>query len=133
LNLALTQFRTFGEQLNQLTAPDGSLSLSLSNIQRITDDLEKDDNINLTLQDLRASSAKLKAIMNSLGPSLEETGRNIKDATATLRSEPWRLVWPSTKKYPAEQPPAATGQTVFTSKPPKSTRPGPTPTRRSSR
>jgi len=134
LNLALTQFRTFGEHLNQLTAPDGSLSVSLSNIERITDDLQKNDNIKITLQDLRASSEKLKATLNSLGPSLEETGRNIKDATATLRSEPWRLIWPSTKKYPAtEQPPAAGGRTVATSKPPKSARSGPTPTPRGSR
>lgn len=108
LNLALVQFRTFGEQLNQLTAHDSSLSRSLDNIQQITDDLTKNDNIKVTLQNLRDSSEKLKATMNSIGPSLQETGRNIKDATATLRSEPWRLVWPSTKKYP-DSTPAATG------------------------
>ena len=133
LNLALAQFRTFGEQLNQLTAPDGSLSVSLSNIQRITDDLQKNDNIKITLQDLRASSQKLKATMNSLGPSLEESARNIKDATATLRSEPWRLIWPSSKKYPTTEQPSTTGGTVAASKPPKSARSGPTPTRRGSR
>ena len=133
LNLALAQFRTFGEQLNQLTAPEGSLSVSLSNIQRITDDLQKNDNIKITLQDLRASSQKLKATMNSLGPSLEESGRNIKDATATLRSEPWRLIWPSSKKYPTTEQPSTTGGTVAASKPPKSVRSGPTPTRRGSR
>ncbi len=133
LNLALSQFRTFGEQLNQLTAPDGSLSVSLSNIQRITDDLQKNDNIKITLQDLRASSEKLKTTMNSLGPSLEESGRNIKDATATLRSEPWRLIWPSSKKYPATEQPSTTGGTVAASKPPKSAHSGPTPTRRGSR
>src|SRR5438477_12021233 len=134
LNLALTQFRTFGDHLNQLTAPDGSLSVSLSNIQRITDDLQKNDNIKITLQDLRASSEKLKATLNSLSPSLEESGRNIKDATATLRSEPWRLVWPSTKKYPTtEQPPVPGGQAVAASKPPKSARAGATPIRRGPR
>ena len=134
LNLALTQFRTFGDHLNQLTAPDGSLSVSLSNIQRITDDLQKNDNIKVTLQNFRASSEKLKATMNSLAPSLQESGRNIKDATATLRSEPWRLVWPSSKKYPAtEQSPTPAGQTVATAKPAKSARSGPTPTRRGSR
>jgi ABC-type transporter Mla subunit MlaD len=134
LNLALTQFRAFGDHLNQLTAPDGSLSVSLSNIQRITDDLQKNDNIKVTLQNFRASSEKLKATMNSLAPSLQESGRNIKDATATLRSEPWRLIWPSSKKYPAtEQSPTPAGQTVATAKPPKSARSGPTPTRRGSR
>ena len=133
LNLALTQFRTFGDHLNQLTAPDGSLSVSLSNIQRITDDLQKNDNIKVTLQNFRASSEKLKATMNSLAPSLQESGRNIKDATATLRSEPWRLIWPSSKKYPTTEQPSTTGGTVAASKPPKSARSGPTPTRRGSR
>src|SRR5438552_7118832 len=133
LNLALTQFRTFGDHLNQLTAPDGSLSVSLSNIQRITDDLQKNDNIKVTLQNFRASSEKLKATMNSLAPSLQESGRNIKDATATLRSEPWRLIWPSSKKYPAAEQPPTTERTVAASKPPKSARSGPTPTRRGSR
>ena len=133
LNLALTQFHTLGEHLNQLTAPDGSLSVSLSNIQRITDDL-KNDNIKVTLQNFRNASEKLKATMNSLGPSLQESGRYIKDATATLRSEPWRLVWPSTKKYPAtEQPPVPGGQAVAASKPPKSARAGATPIRRGPR
>src|SRR6266403_69795 len=73
LNLALTQFKTFGEHLNQLTAPEGSLSVSLSNIQRITDDLQKNDNIKVTLQNFRESSEKLKATMNSIGPSLQES------------------------------------------------------------
>jgi len=133
LNLALTQFRSFGDHLNQLTAPDGSLSVSLSNIQRITDDLQKNDNIKVTLQNFRESSEKLKATMNSIGPSLQESGRNLKDATATLRSEPWRLIWPSSKKYPAAEQPPTTERTVAASKPPKSARSGPTPTRRGSR
>ena len=133
LNLALTQFRSFGDHLNQLTAPDGSLSVSLSNIQRITDDLQKNDNIKVTLQNFRESSEKLKATMNSIGPSLQESGRNLKDATATLRSEPWRLIWPSSKKYPATEQPPTTERTVAASKPPKSARSGPTPTRRGSR
>src|SRR5438477_12733550 len=75
LNLALTQFRTFVDHLNQLTAPDGSLSVSLSNIQRITDDLQKNDIIKVTLQNFHAASAKLKATMHSLAPSLHDIGR----------------------------------------------------------
>ena len=58
----------------------------------------------------------------------------MKDATATLRSQPWRLVWRSTKKYPTTEQRSATGErTVATSKPPKSAHSGPTPTRRGSR
>jgi hypothetical protein len=131
LNLALLQFRTFGEHLNELTAEDGSLSKSLSNVQRITEDLTKNDNIKVTLENLRDSSEKLKTTLSSLGPSLQESARNVKDATATLRSEPWRLVWPSTKKYPETAPAGnAPGQAIAVSQTARSSRPSPTPTRR---
>jgi phospholipid/cholesterol/gamma-HCH transport system substrate-binding protein len=102
LNLALVQFRTLGENLNQLTGPSSPLSTSLGNLQKVTEDLTKNDNIDVTLQNFRASSEKLKSTLNSVGPSLEQTGRNVADATATLRSQPWRLIWPSTKTYPGD-------------------------------
>src|ERR1700736_1386132 len=37
LNQALTQFKTFGAHLVDLTSPDGSLTQSLDNLQRISD------------------------------------------------------------------------------------------------
>ncbi len=43
-------------------------------------------------------------MMNALAPDLKATGSNVKDLTETVRTEPWRLVWPSTKKYPEDQP-----------------------------
>lgn len=107
LILALTQFRTLGENLNQLTGPNSLLSSSLGNLQRVTEDLTKNDNIEVTLQNFRASSEKLKSTLDSVGPSLQEAGRNVKDATATLRSQPWRLIWPSTKSYPSDTGPAS--------------------------
>ncbi len=131
LNLALTQFRTLGENLNHITGPDSSLSSSLQNLQRTTEDLNKNDNIDVTLQNLRVSSEKLKSTLNSLGPSLEAIGHNVEDATATLRTQPWRLIWPSTKKYPAETEPtvAAQARTQTT----KKARSSPTPSRTSRR
>src|SRR6266480_6092544 len=45
LNLALTQFKTLGEHLNQLTGPESALSSSLSNLNQITTDLTKNDNL----------------------------------------------------------------------------------------
>lgn len=133
LNLALIQFRTFGEHLNSLTGPDGSLTNSLANIENLTDDLTKNDNIDKTLENLRTSSEKLKSTLNSLGPSLQESGQNIKDMTATLRSQPWRLVWPSTKKYAQDEQPVATGQRPGGSRISRTQHPTPTPARRSSR
>ncbi|MEP6821919.1 MAG: hypothetical protein ABI946_06165, partial [Chthoniobacterales bacterium] len=30
------------------------------------------------------------------------TGANVKDLTQTVKTQPWRLIWPSTKKYPED-------------------------------
>jgi ABC-type transporter Mla subunit MlaD len=132
LNLALGEFKTFGEHLVDLSAPDGALSQSLNNIEKISTELTANHNINVSLQNFRDSSERLKATMNDLGPA----GRNIKDFSETVKTQPWRLIWPSTKKYPEEQRQASTtasaGQTINVR---KSTRrkatPTPTPTRRS--
>ena len=134
LNLALTQFKTLGEHLCWLTEPDGALSSSLTNLKQLTGDLTKNDNIAVTLQNFRASSEKLKSTLTSLGPSLQQSAENVKDATATLKSEPWRLVWPSTKKYPENaQPGIPAGQNIKAAKAARSPRPSPTPARRASR
>ena len=128
LNVALGEFKTFGEHLVDLSAPDGALSHSLNNIEKISADLTANNNIKVSLQNFRDSSERLKATMNDLGPA----GRNIKDFSETVKTQPWRLIWPSTKKYPEEQRQTAStvGQTINVR---KSTRakPSPTPTRRS--
>src|SRR5438445_10154028 len=92
LNLALTQCKTLGEHLNQLTGPESALSSSLTHLKQLTSDLTKNDNIAVTLQNFRTSSEKLKSTLTSLGPSLQASGENVTEATATLKSEPWRLI-----------------------------------------
>ncbi len=133
LNLALGQFKTLGEHLNQLTGPESALSSSLSNLKQITNDLTKDNNLAVTLQNFRGSAEKLKSTLTSLGPPLQESAENLKQATATLKVQPWRLIWPSTKKYPEETESASTGQNVKAAKSSKSSRASPTPARRASR
>jgi phospholipid/cholesterol/gamma-HCH transport system substrate-binding protein len=100
LTLGLGQFKIFTEHLNEITASDSSLSKSLAHIEDLSNQLTKNDNITVTLANFRDSSEKLKAAFDSLGPDLEATLRNTKDFTGTLRAQPWRLIWPSTKKYP---------------------------------
>jgi uncharacterized phage infection (PIP) family protein YhgE len=108
LNMALAQMRTFSENLTNLTARDSSLSIALKNVEKISADLTSNDNIKITLQNFRESSNELKSVMSDLrrlGPDLKESGDNVKDLTLTLKSEPWRLIWPSTKKYPPQNQP----------------------------
>jgi phospholipid/cholesterol/gamma-HCH transport system substrate-binding protein len=124
LNLALVQFRTFGEHLNEITAPEGSLSKSLKHIEEISRELTANDNIKVTLQNFRTSSEKLKSMMNELAPDLKASGDNIKDLTETVRTQPWRLIWPSTKKYPQDE--QTQGNTITVRKTTKA-RPSPMP------
>src|SRR5262249_49492628 len=100
LNLALTQFKTFGEHLSDLTKPDSALSHSLTNIEKISTSLTDNNNIEGTLQNLRASSERLKIATNELQPA----GENIKQFSETIKTQPWRLIWPTTKKYPEASP-----------------------------
>ena len=127
LTLALGEFKTFGTHLVDITAPDSALSLSLTNIQKISTSLSENNNIEVTLQNLRASSEKLKITVTDLGP----VGQNLKEFSETVKTQPWRLIWPSTKKYPQEQQQtAAAGQQPITVRKSTRTRPSPTPTRR---
>jgi ABC-type transporter Mla subunit MlaD len=111
LTLALGQFKTFGQHLVDLTAPDSALSHSLANIEKISTSLTDNDNIEVTLRNLRSSSEKLKVATTDLGPA----GENIKQFSETIKTQPWRLIWPTSKKYPEASPtPAVAGQGTTT-------------------
>lgn len=112
LNMSLAQFRTFAENLTNLTSRDSSLSIALKNIERISSELSGNDNIEVTLQNFRESSQKLKSTINDLGPDLKAAGDNVKELTATVKSEPWRLIWPSKKKESPTPTPAQDTITV---------------------
>lgn len=124
LNQALGQFKTFGEHLVDLSAPDSALSHSLTNIEKISTSLSGNNNIEITLQNLRASSEKLKATVSDLGP----TGQNIKEFSETIKSQPWRLIWPSTKKSPEKSPTPAAAEATITVRKSTKAKPSPAPT-----
>jgi ABC-type transporter Mla subunit MlaD len=122
LNLALTQFKTFGEHLSDLTAPDSALTHSLSNIEKISTSLTENNNIEVTLRNLRTSSENLKGAIADLGPA----GENIKEFSQTIKTQPWRLIWPTTKKYPEASPtPAIAREGTITVRKTAQTRPRP--------
>jgi ABC-type transporter Mla subunit MlaD len=125
LTLALGQFKTFGEHLSVLTAPDSALSQSLTNIQKISTSLTENNNIEVTLQNLRTSSQKLKLAATDLEPA----GENIKQFSETIKTQPWRLIWPTTKKYPETSPtPAAASRGTITVRKTARAKPRPTAT-----
>jgi predicted RNase H-like nuclease (RuvC/YqgF family) len=132
LNMSLAQFRTFTENLTNLTARDSSLSVALKNVEKISTDLSSNDNIQITLQNFRDSSDKLKGILadlSQLGPDLKASGTNVKELTETVKTQPWRLIWPSTKKYPQDEAAAAEAAPVK-KKPQRRPAASPTPSSR---
>jgi hypothetical protein len=124
LNQALSQVKLFGEHIADMTAPDSPLSHSLNNIEKISNSLTENKNIELTLQNLRTSSEKLKVTINDLGP----TGQNIKEFSETIKSQPWRLIWPGTKKSPEKSPTPAAGEATITVRKSTKAKPAPSPT-----
>src|SRR5437764_2405919 len=110
LNQALGKFKEFGEHLVDLTAPDGSLTQSLNNLETITSSLTENDNIKVTLQNFRDSSEKLKSTMRDLAP----VGQNIAEFSETLKTQPWRLILPATKKYPEKSAAPSAAEATIT-------------------
>ncbi|HEY6206299.1 MAG TPA: MlaD family protein [Chthoniobacterales bacterium] len=130
LNQALGKFKEFGGHLVDLTAPEGPLTESLTNLETITNSLTENDNIKVTLQNFRDSSEKLKSTMRDLAP----VGQNIADFSETIKTQPWRLILPSTKKYPEKAAAAAgTSEGTITVRKSAKAKSSPTPSRTSSR
>src|SRR5216110_2077337 len=124
MNQALSQIKLFGEHIADMTAPDSALSHSLNNIEKISTSLTENNNIEITLQNLRSSSEKLKVTINDLGP----TGQNIKEFSETIKSQPWRLIWPGTKKSPEKSSTPAPSEATITVRKSAKPRPSATPT-----
>ena len=93
-----------------------SLKKSLASVEKITRDLDN-DNLKVTLANFRSASVELNSVvknanrsvnslngtLENLGPELVSTGKNAAQFTDTIKRQPWRIIWPSTKKYPSEQ------------------------------
>jgi hypothetical protein len=66
---------------------------------------------------------------------LEPVGENIKEFSQTVKTQPWRLIWPTTVKYPEASPtPAIAREGTITVRKTAKTKPQPhaTPATRTS-
>jgi phospholipid/cholesterol/gamma-HCH transport system substrate-binding protein len=110
LSQALVQVKSFGEHMADLTAPNSALSHSLNSIEKISSSLTENDNLKVTLQNFRDASDKLKLTMRDLEP----VGKNIAEFSDTIKTQPWRLVYPTTKKYPEKSPAPSSSEATIT-------------------
>lgn len=85
--------------VEQLTGPGSDLAKTLRNAQKFTSDLTNNQDINSTLRNFRRASENLNSTVSGLGTQFSAIGGNLEQATDTVKRQPWRLIWPSTKKY----------------------------------
>lgn len=98
-----------GQSLNhlaELTGPDGSLSKTFKNAEKFTAELTANDDAAATMRNFRGASENLNRTLTQLGQQFGNIGSNLEQASDTVKKQPWRLIWPTTKKY--EDAPAAT-------------------------
>jgi len=82
------------QNMKRLTEPDSELSLAVANFEHLTG---PDADLSLTLRNT-------KIFMETLnGSHVRQVIDNTQQLTDTLKREPWRLVWPSTKVYPSDK------------------------------
>ncbi len=92
--------------LNELTGPEGSLAKTMKNAEKFTGDLANNKNIDRTLGNFQKVSERLNTVVGELGPKFSAVGSNLEQASALVKHQPWRLIWPATKKYPDDRLPA---------------------------
>ena len=117
LDDTVEQLRTFSGNLVDLTSDGGPLRTSLEDINAITTDLADNRRIQVALENfedaaktfretsstLNRTSLTLNDTLSDIRPNLLRISVNMRDATDTIKRQPWRLVWPSTKKYPGDE------------------------------
>ena len=127
LDGTLDNFRLVGSNLKTLTDKDGPVDSALSGVQttlqsvqstlqgfqQITAQVNKDNNLEKTLANLNSSSERLKAFLGQLQGSCNTALANINgmfsslnEVSVKLKTQPWRIIWPNTIKYPQKPEPS---------------------------
>ncbi len=126
LQASITNIRRIGENVGAITTKDGALDQALINLRELTGKLAVDDGpliqaivklkdaidqvtakgaLTKTVQNLRDASARLDRMLMRVDPDLTSTLRNTNQLTDTLKRQPWRVIFPVTKKYPEDDLP----------------------------
>jgi phospholipid/cholesterol/gamma-HCH transport system substrate-binding protein len=117
LTEAVKNFRSVGGNLKVMTEKGGSFDVSLeklrdslNRVQDITAQVQKDNNLEKMLANFNAASARLKSELDELNgtlttslPRLNEIIEDFGELSDKLKHQPWRIVWPTTIKYPQDQ------------------------------
>ncbi len=97
------------KNLEELTGKESPLAETIRNARDFTGKLSSNEDIGATLKNFRKASEKLNTTVSGVNsavkkitPCLDTTVHNAAQFTDTIKRQPWRLIWPSTKKYPED-------------------------------
>jgi ABC-type transporter Mla subunit MlaD len=94
------------DNVRALTGPESSLAKTMKNAEVFTADLRNNQDLKLTLQNTRRATAGLNDTLGEIRMKFSAVAGNLEQASDTVKRQPWRLIWPSTKKY--DEPSSAT-------------------------
>jgi len=89
--------------LIKLTGPESALARATENAEQFTAKLAKNKDVEETLRNFRLTSEKLNSTVEEIGGKFTVVGANLQQASDTVKHQPWRLIWPTTKKYPEDE------------------------------
>ncbi len=96
--------------ISKLTGPEGDLAKAMANAETFTAKLADNKDIEATLKNLRGVSENMDHQITKLSNQLSVTAKNLATGSDTLKRQPWRLIWPATKKYPNDPGPEETAK-----------------------
>ena len=88
-----------------VTGPGSDLAKTFANAEKFTANLSSNKDFEVSLRNFRHASETLDNTVGRLGGKFSNIAENLEQASATVKSQPWRLIWPSTKKYEGERAP----------------------------
>ena len=117
LTRAFKNFEGVGSNLKGITDKGGKIDSAfsgledvLSNVKGVTTQLQKGNNIEKVIANFKDASAEFKGVLESLNkgvgrvlPKLGPILDDLKELSGKLKEQPWRIVWPSTIKYPGPE------------------------------
>jgi hypothetical protein len=102
-----SKFSAAGDSITAFMGKDGSAEHAFAQMDALGSNLQDANkpfqqvfaDLKKTSEELRSGIARTDAQLARISPILEQSARNAEEMTDTLKREPWRIVWHSTKAY----------------------------------
>lgn len=105
------------DNIRGLTGPESDFAKTMKNAEKFTGDLNRNKDFPMALANARKATDELNSTLSTLRFQFSTIAGNLEQASDTVKRQPWRLIWPTTKKYDDAKP--AEGAPVEERKPVK--------------